>query len=72
MDKAYMGRGRSPSALAGEIAASSISLLPLFYRMEHNYYANYFQLILADNMRFMFDLPDSSWIEGLDKIGRIG
>ena len=49
-----------------------ISLLPLFYRMEHNYYANYFQLILADNMRFMFDLPDSSWIEGLDKIGRIG
>jgi hypothetical protein len=53
-----MGRGRSPSALAGEIAASLISLLPLFYRMEHIYYANYFQLILADNMLILFYLMD--------------
>jgi hypothetical protein len=58
MNKAYMGRGRSPSALAGESAASSISLLPLFYRMEHNYYAKYFQLILSDNMLGLFDLTD--------------
>jgi hypothetical protein len=53
-----MGRGRSASALAGEIAASLISLLPLFYRMEHNYYANYFRFILADNMLGLFDLQD--------------
>ena len=53
-----MGRGRSPSALAGEIAASSISLLPLLYRMEHNYYAKYFQLISTDNTLGLFDMTD--------------
>jgi len=56
MKKAYMGRGRSPSALAGESAASSISLLLLFYRMEHIYYANYFRLISTANTRGLFDL----------------
>jgi hypothetical protein len=58
MNQAYMGRGRSPSALAGEIAASSISLLPLLYRMEHNYYAKYFQLISTDNTLGLFDMTD--------------
>ena len=52
-----MGRGRSASALAGEIAASLISLLPLFYRMEHNYYAKYFGLISTDKGLGLFDLP---------------
>jgi len=52
-----MGRGRSPSALAGEIAASSISLLLLFYRMEHNYYAKYFRPISTDKGLGLFDLP---------------
>ena len=70
MNQAYMGRGRSPSALAGESAASSISLLPLFYRMEHIYYANYFRPFFTANVRGLFDLLNCRRIETLDKIRR--
>ena len=51
--------------------ASLISLLPLLYRMEHNYYANYFRLIFTTNMRVLYDLPDRGRIETLDKILRV-
>jgi hypothetical protein len=45
-----------------------ISLLPLFYRMEGNYYANYFQVFLAWKGFGLLELMILEGFEGLDKV----